>query len=57
MQDHHVIDDWTMVVQYYVATMVNNNIPGVAPVSQRSGRPFKSISQRLMVKLVVFVEI
>lgn len=43
----NVIDDWTTMLQYYIATMVNNKIPGTAPVAQRSGRPFKSIQERL----------
>lgn len=43
----HVIDDWTTVLQYYVATQVDNKIPGVASVAQRSGRPLKSIKDRL----------
>lgn len=42
-----VIDDWTTVLQYYIATLVDNNIPGVASVAQRSGRPLKSIKERL----------
>ena len=42
-----VIDDWTTVLQYYVATQVDNKIPGVAAVAQRSGRPLKSIKERL----------
>jgi DNA-directed RNA polymerase II subunit RPB1 len=43
----NVINDWTMVLQYYVATQVDNKIPGVASVAQRSGRPLKSIKDRL----------
>jgi DNA-directed RNA polymerase II subunit RPB1 len=43
----NIIEDWTTVLQYYVATMINNKIPGVASVAQRSGRPLKSISERL----------
>jgi len=43
----NVIEDWTNVLQYYIAMMVNNNIPGVASVAQRSGRPLKSIIERL----------
>jgi DNA-directed RNA polymerase II subunit RPB1 len=43
----NVIDEWTNVVQYHVATLVDNEIPGVAPSAQRSGRPLKSIQQRL----------
>jgi DNA-directed RNA polymerase II subunit RPB1 len=43
----NVIDDWATVLQYYIATLVDNDIPGVAQVAQRSGRPFKSIKDRL----------
>jgi len=39
-----------MVLQYYCATMVDNKIPGVASVAQRSGRPLKSIKERLVGK-------
>jgi DNA-directed RNA polymerase II subunit RPB1 len=42
-----VVDDLTNVVQYHVATLVNNKIPGVAVSAQRSGRPLKSIQDRL----------
>ena len=41
------IDEWTNVLQYHVATLVDNQIPGVAPSAQRNGRPLKSIQQRL----------
>ena len=44
---YNVIEDWSTVLQYYVATLVDNNIPGVASVAQRSGRPLKSIKERL----------
>ena len=43
----NIIEDWTSVLQYYVATQVDNKIPGVASVAQRSGRPLKSIKDRL----------
>lgn len=43
----NVINDWTTVLQYYVAMMVDNKIPGAAPMAQRSGRPLKSIKERL----------
>ena len=43
----NIIDDWTTLLQYYIATMVDNKIPGVASVAQRSGRPLKSIKERL----------
>jgi len=43
----NVIDDYTMVLQYYVASQVDNKIPGVACCAQRSGRPLKSVKDRL----------
>ena len=43
----NIIDEWTNVLQYHVATLINNQIPGVAPSAQRSGRAVKSIQQRL----------
>ena len=45
-----VIEDWATVLQYYVATMVDNRIPGVASVAQRSGRALKSVKERLVGK-------
>lgn len=45
--DTKVIDDWTTVLQYYVASMVDNSIKNGTPVTQKSGRPFKSIKDRL----------
>ena len=45
-----VIDDWTMVLQYYIATMIDNHIPGCAPVAQRTGRALKSMKERLVGK-------
>ena len=43
----NIINDWTTVLQYYIATMINNKLPGVSNVTQRSGRPLKSIVERL----------
>lgn len=42
-----LIDDWTSVLQYYIATQIDNRLPGVGPVAQRSGRALKSIKDRL----------
>jgi DNA-directed RNA polymerase II subunit RPB1 len=41
------INELTEVLQYHIATLVDNQLPGVAPSAQRSGRPLKSIQQRL----------
>lgn len=48
-EDHkkRAIDDYTNVLQYHIATLVDNNIPGVNPAAQRSGRVLKSLQQRL----------
>lgn len=43
----NIIEDWTTVLQYYVATLVDNKLPGVSQCCQRSGRPLKSIKERL----------
>ena len=42
-----ILDDWQSLLQYFIATQVDNNIPSCAPVAQRSGRPLKSIKERL----------
>ena len=39
----NIIDDWTNMLQYFIATLVDNKIPGIGPVAQRSGRPLKAI--------------
>ena len=45
--DRKQIEDEHTVLQYHVATLIDNQIPGVAPSAQRSGRPLKSVQQRL----------
>ena len=42
-----IIDDYTDILQYYVATLVDNKLAGTDPIMQRSGRPIKSIKERL----------
>ncbi len=44
--NNKIIEDWTCLLQYYIATLVDNNIPGTSPVTQRSGRALKSITER-----------
>ena len=46
----NVIDEWTQLLQYHVATLIDNSIPGVPPAQQRSGRNLKSIRERLRSK-------
>ena len=42
------IENWTQVLQYHVATLIDNELSsGIKPSAHRSGRPLKSIRQRL----------
>jgi DNA-directed RNA polymerase II subunit RPB1 len=43
----NIINDWAVVLQYHIASMIDNKLPGASPAAQRSGRPFKSIKDRL----------
>ena len=43
----HIINDWTTLLQYYIATLVDNKMSGIASFAQRSGRPLKSIKDRM----------
>jgi DNA-directed RNA polymerase II subunit RPB1 len=42
-----IVEDLTKVVQYHVATLIDNDIPGIPPSVHRSGRSLKSVRQRL----------
>jgi DNA-directed RNA polymerase II subunit RPB1 len=46
-KDRKQIDMCTTIVQYNVAILVNNKIPGIPPSAQRGGRPLKSLQQRI----------
>jgi len=43
----HIVQEIGQLLQFHITTMMNNTIPGMPVSSQRSGRPIKSISQRL----------
>ncbi|KAK6028148.1 MutS domain V protein [Ostertagia ostertagi] len=43
----HVLADDVKLLQYHVATLVDNCIPGLPTATQKGGRPLKSIKQRL----------
>jgi DNA-directed RNA polymerase II subunit RPB1 len=45
-----VIDKYTDLLQFDVATYVDNDIKGLAPAAQRSGRPLKTLKSRLGAK-------
>jgi len=42
-----IIEDLWELLQYHVATYFDNELSGMPPARQRSGRPLKTISQRL----------
>ena len=42
-----IIDDWHNLLQYHVSTLIDNEIAGIPPAAQRSGRPLKGLRQRL----------
>ena len=44
------LDEGYQLLQYHVATLINNNLPGIPPAQQRSGRPLKAIADRLKSK-------
>lgn len=44
------IDIAAQVLQYHVATFIDNKIPGINPAQQRTGRLLKSITERLKSK-------
>ncbi len=42
-----IIEDLWDLLQYHVATYINNEISGMPPAKHRSGRPLKTLAQRL----------
>ena len=43
----HIIREFAALLQHHITTMIDNTKPGLPVAQQRSGRPLKSISQRL----------
>ena len=46
----HIIAEDIKMLQYHVATFSDNDLPGLPKAVQRSGRPLKSVKQRLKSK-------
>lgn len=46
----HVLDQYIQVLQYHCATFVDNQLPYQAQASQKSGKPLKTLRQRLVGK-------
>tara|TARA_Y100000389_G_scaffold17613_2_gene15386 strand:+ start:132 stop:4352 length:4221 start_codon:yes stop_codon:yes gene_type:complete len=42
-----ILEDWHNILQYHCSTLIDNEIAGVLPAAQRSGRPLKGLRQRL----------
>ena len=45
----HIIQEFATLLQFHITTYMDNTVPGQPVAQQRSGRPIKSISQRLKV--------
>ncbi|KAJ1973389.1 DNA-directed RNA polymerase II core subunit rpo21, partial [Dimargaris verticillata] len=43
----HVIDEFEQLLQFHIATYMNNDVSGIPQALQKSGRPLKSIRARL----------
>ena len=43
----NTVEEWTQVLQYHVATLVDNELPGISASTHRSGRMLKTLKQRL----------
>jgi DNA-directed RNA polymerase II subunit RPB1 len=44
------IDGWTTLLQYEVATMIDNTHPSIPTAQQKTGRPIRSLTERLKSK-------
>ena len=42
-----IIDDMWELLQYHIATYFNNELPGIPPAKHKSGRPLRTLAQRL----------
>ena len=45
--EQDIVDTYLSILQYHVATMVDNDISQINPSAQRSGRPVKAMRQRI----------
>lgn len=46
----HIIAENTKMLQFHVATLIDNDLPGLPKAMQKSGRPLKAIKSRLKAK-------
>ena len=43
----HIISEFALLLQMHITGYIDNSLPGLPQAKQRSGRPIKSICQRL----------
>lgn len=43
----HIISEFALLLQMHITGFIDNSLPGLPQATQRSGRPIKSICQRL----------
>ena len=48
--DKNVLEEWHQLLQYHIVTFVDNTLPNIPRAQQRSGRPLKSVKERLKSK-------
>lgn len=48
--DARQIEHWTNLLQYHITTFVDNKIPSIPASKQRTGRPLRSLTERLKSK-------
>lgn len=49
-ENSDTVAKYAQILQYNAAVIINNKLPGVGILTQRSGRPYKSMSERLVGK-------
>jgi len=51
----HIMEEDLQYLQYYCATLIDNNIPGMPQSLQKNGRPLKSLKARLKGLTFIFL--
>ena len=49
-QANHIVEQFEQLLQYHVATFIDNQLPDMPQAQQRSGKPLKTLRQRLVGK-------
>lgn len=51
----HIMDEHVQYLQYCCATLINNDMPGMPQMRQKSGKPLKSLTARLKGLILVLI--